>query len=591
MSLVATERLTGPPGGQAEPQGPPSIVSNRRQIDNRFPVVAFTVRSGGRPFFEVLLTTDRSLFDPAQRDRRTESNFYSSRQDGGLTPALGSEAVYLVPAAVLRRFAESEPRPRELYYTVVAYETANGDGAAFAQPPERLVENAPSVSIASGFTGHTLAAVLSVPSSKLTRVGVRAAAAPEAATPATPEEDRAGGEDGTQFVTQVVLPEAPDEPAPAAVHYSDGLEHVYGPIDVEDGTAVWGSGGEPTALEEGDDVWADEWDEVGTWEEPASELSAAPEPDAGYAPLETGADMPASESVARPLTLEDQRLIIERIAETESGSHRYAALNADGEFKGRFGPDHPAYQKFHVGLSFGIIQFTQDSGSLGQLLSMMRDRDPQAFAEIFGPDADELVRVTTAAGPPSRESADGRSARVQPVAGADLWEDPWLDRFRRAGDHLPFQAAQNELAATNYLQPMLKFAGWLGLDTDRALTIVVDRAVQMGVQGARHWIIDAVGPVSTTALRQQALAALGSSDLRSFQEATGLVADNLWGPLTHAAMVAALRRLGSESPVPIPTRDQMLDTIVRRAAGEFWARRVERLRNSTVFADTAFVLS
>jgi hypothetical protein len=590
MSQLATERLTAPPSAESEAPGPPTIAANRRQIDDRFPTVAFTVRSNGRPFYEVIVTTDRSLFDPANRDRRTEANFYSSRQDGGLTPALGGEAVYLVPAAVLRRFAQAEPKPRELYYTVAAYETAGGEGAVFALLPERLVQEGPSVSIASGFSGHTLARVLSVPTQKLTRIATLTASA--AAPAPSPEEDRAAGEDGTTFVADVpaLAPEVDILPARSPVTYSDGLEDVYGPIDA-DGLAVWGDRVEPTALEEGDDVWKDEeWEEVGRWEQPSAGAVAAPEPDVGYAPLEGGPEAVAP-AAPRPLTLEDQRMVIERIAETESGSHRYSAINADGEFKGRFGPDHPAYQRYHVGLSYGIIQFTQDSGSLGQLLTMMRDRDPQSFDGIFGPDATALVSVTSAPGPPSRESPGGRSARVQPVGGADLWEDPWLDRFRRAGDHLPFQAAQNELAATNYLQPMLQFAGWLGLDTDRALTIVVDRAVQMGVQGARHWIIDAVGPVSTTALRQQALGALGQEDLRGFQAATdGLVADNLWGPLTHAAMVSALRRLGSESPVPIPTRDQMLDAIVRRAAGELWGPRVERLRGSTAFTDTVFLL-
>ena len=38
------------------------------------------------------------------------------------------------------------------------------------------------------------------------------------------------------------------------------------------------------------------------------------------------------------LTIDDKRAIIEQIAGAESGSDRYGAINADGEFKGRFGP-------------------------------------------------------------------------------------------------------------------------------------------------------------------------------------------------------------------------------------------------------------
>jgi hypothetical protein len=137
---------------------------------------------------------------------------------------------------------------------------------------------------------------------------------------------------------------------------------------------------------------------------------------------------------------------------------------------------------------------------------------------------------------------------------------------------------------------MVRFAGDLGLDTDRALAMTYDRAVQMGVNGARHWIIAAVGPISTPALRQQALTAVGFEDLGGFQQAAGLDADNLWGPVTHAALVGACRALGSASPVPLPTLEQMLDAMVRRADADhaFWAGRVKRLRGDSGFTDQPY---
>jgi hypothetical protein len=240
-----------------------------------------------------------------------------------------------------------------------------------------------------------------------------------------------------------------------------------------------------------------------------------------------------------------------------------------------------------VGLSYGLIQFTQESGSLGRLLAMMRDRDAATFRQIFGDHADELIEVTTAPGPPAAESPDGRSARTQPIDGTDLWDEPWISRFRQAGQVTAFQAAQNELAATAYLDPVVGFAGDMGLDTDRALAMTLDRSVQMGVAGALHWITAAVGPISTPALRQQALAALDFGDLGAFQVAWHLQPDNLWGPLTHAGLVGALRQLGSASPIPLPTLDQMLDAMVRRADADdaFWASRVKRLRTADGFTD------
>lgn len=291
----------------------------------------------------------------------------------------------------------------------------------------------------------------------------------------------------------------------------------------------------------------------------------------------------------RQLTPEEKRRIIFEIARFESGQAGYAAINPDGEFSGDFGTDHPAYQTYHIGLSYGIIQFTQDSGSLGTLLERMRTRDAATFNQVFGAYAAELVRVTTAPGPSSKNVPGGRSARVQPVGGADLWVEPWLSRFRRAANHRPFQEVQEEVAAELYLEPIRQFAAWLGLDTDRALAMVVDRAINMGLAGARAWIIEAVGPVRTAAQRQQALQALGYPNLRRFQEATeGLTVDGAWGPFSHAAMVAALRAMGDASPIQIPTREEMMDAMVRHAAGRRWAHRVEGLRNSNEFDDTPY---
>jgi hypothetical protein len=79
-------------------------------------------------------------------------------------------------------------------------------------------------------------------------------------------------------------------------------------------------------------------------------------------------------------------------------------------------------------------------------------------------------------------------------------------------------------------------------------------------------------------------------DLGSFQKAWRLQADNLWGPLTHAGLVGALRQLGSGSPIPLPTLEQMLDAMVRRAEADqaFWASRVKQLRTAGAFTDRPY---
>ncbi len=732
------------------------ITPTRRSIDNRFPVLGFDVRVGDMHFYEVLLTTDRKWFDPANASGRQAANFYSSRQDGGLIRATGDPSRYMAPAAVLRAFAQSEPKPTDIYYTLIAYRSADGAGPVFAFTPESLSTAAPSVSVAPSFTGQTLSAVLGISADKLRRVSESGVSASWDSRQASAyaagngnghgahvnaEDDRSEGEDGygvasslsdgeDDFWSDAQLAASSDamdaeggawsaedgyelnngQPAQAAPQsyeydeaesfaaedgtpyqqlsdggpaYDDGYGDTSGDGDASPKAAAQSSSfpagmNEPQPLYDGEGGGYDDGGSLSYDEErydfakaasaDEDETGAYPSEEFSYDPqglgyqessngngngnghagsyqasaeneYETGgygdeysqsasadgdygdegdidfqaldlppeatvrASQPASggggaavaaapaRTAAPPLTIDVKRRIIEQIARFESGSAGYKAINADGEYAGRFGTDHPAYHRYHIGLSYGNVQFTQDGGGLGRLLTMMRDRDAANFSNIFGPQADELIRVTNAAGPASKDSPGGRSARVQPIAGADIWEQPWRARFERAGDHVPFQAAQNELASAAYLDPMLRFAECLGLDTDRALAMVVDRSIQMGVGGARRWIIEAVGPVQTPALRQQALTALHKSDLRSFQSGFNwLQADGQWGALTHAAMVGALRALGAASPVPIPTREQMLDAMVRRAAGRRWAHRVEQLRRSPAFTDTVYTL-
>jgi hypothetical protein len=138
-----------------------------------------------------------------------------------------------------------------------------------------------------------------------------------------------------------------------------------------------------------------------------------------------------------------------------------------------------------------------------------------------------------------------------------------------------------------FLDPTLPFAAGFGLDTERALAMLADRAMQMGPRGALRWIADAVGPIRTDAQRQQALGVLGFPGVPEFQRAAGVRRDGDFGPFTQAAMVGALRRLGAASPIPIPTREQLMDAIVARAdsQGAPWRQRPRTVRTSPEFGD------
>lgn len=116
--------------------------------------------------------------------------------------------------------------------------------------------------------------------------------------------------------------------------------------------------------------------------------------------------------------------------------------------------------------------------------------------------------------------------------------------------------------------------------------MVLDRAIAQGLNGARHWVIETVGPAQTAAQRAAALRALGFEDVAAFQAASpDLLKDEQFGPITHAALVAALRSLGPTSPLPVLTPGQMLDAMVQRAASQPWGHRLARLRTMDGLGD------
>lgn len=293
------------------------------------------------------------------------------------------------------------------------------------------------------------------------------------------------------------------------------------------------------------------------------------------------------------LSAVDRLRMIDLVARFESGPAGYAAVNADGEFNT---PSLAQFQRTHVGLSWGYVQFTQRYGTLGDVLSACERRDPTEFARTFGDAADRLIEVT---------NAPTEDARLAPVADSRLWEEPWLGRFSRAGGVAEFQAAQREVADTYFFVPNLSLAGWLAFATDRALTMVFDRAVQMGRAGALRWIVGTVSPIRSQKQRAAALAALNVEDLPAFARSLGGEMELLIGPAenatwstpVHAALLGALRKLGAGSPIAMPSLNEMLDALVRaarvnaRGGDRFWtiaASRLATLRTTNELTDAPY---
>jgi hypothetical protein len=111
----------------------------------------------------------------------------------------------------------------------------------------------------------------------------------------------------------------------------------------------------------------------------------------------------------------------------------------------------------------------------------------------------------------------------------------------------------------------------------------------MGRGGGLSWVLRAVGPIQSSADREVALRVLGQADVRAFQESVAphLPVTGRWGAQTHAAMAAALRDLGSGSPLPVADRDTMLQRMVDASRGtRFHARVLALFENKSELSDT-----
>jgi hypothetical protein len=560
------------------------ITPTRTYVERRFPTLGFTVDAGGLLFFEVLLTTDRTLFDPANASRRTPATFYASREHSGLIRADNEAAVYLVPTSVMRRFAGA----REIFYTAAGYMSAQGQDPAYAMPPAQLSREAPSVGVASDFMGRSFASSFAIPANVLQRVrddGAYGSSASGNGSGAMTQAygdvefdadaDRVAGEDGYGLSASIDYDDnaapmnaaeggdadmsyaADDEPeaaSAAGLDYYDGYDEpipassaseasAYGGYDEDDyaasttqQNAYESDASEPSMLEDEDEARRERdgtYTSAGYGDE--ADDAAAPAP--AYKALDTV-----------PLTPREQRRIMDTLLAAAWPGGSYTSII----------PETDAASTPGAGLSVGIAPFTQWSGALGELLKTMEQRDGGAFRRIFGPKWKELRDSASAAKPADRMKA---------VDGADLWRVPWLARFKNAGTHKPFQAAQNETAAVLFLQPIISYAFGLGLNSDRGLLMLaaILRRISFNVENplgaAIQWLVTAASPLKTDAQRQQALVALGSA----FQEAQHIEAGKTWSNLQHYAVLAELRRSG-RSPVPLPSRRESLDLIVKYAA-------------------------
>ncbi len=165
------------------------------------------------------------------------------------------------------------------------------------------------------------------------------------------------------------------------------------------------------------------------------------------------------------------------------------------------------------GLSWGMIQWTQEGGGLGDVLLEITEKEPELVQSYLGVATYAILKNLNA--PPEERSIhdkfitpDGQFMR--------LWEMPWADKnwakkkddaqiglFNRLGAHARVRQLQLEVAANGpYMRSAIQIVKMLDLQTERGLTMAFNRAVHQGAQGAlsiastlaHHWNVENTKP-------------------------------------------------------------------------------------------------
>lgn len=183
---------------------------------------------------------------------------------------------------------------------------------------------------------------------------------------------------------------------------------------------------------------------------------------AGDAP--SPAPRPGSEPTPQPATRDRASLsvealfpIVEAVARGISGAAGYAYMGEDPQ---------------GAGLRYGLLGLRLDTGDMGGALRLAAARDQEAALAALGPDGAALLAAAQAA---------DRAARLQPVAGAPLWQEPWKSRLSAAAGRDIFRAAQNEYAVEALLRPAAALVlAQPGLASGTALAMALCLLAEMG---------------------------------------------------------------------------------------------------------------
>ena len=265
------------------------------------------------------------------------------------------------------------------------------------------------------------------------------------------------------------------------------------------------------------------------------------------------------------LTENEKRQIIASVALCEMNGDGYGSINADQEFVGNMGDVSYAHI-VHLGLSYGLIQYVQDLGPLGDVLKKMYEKDSAQFIKIFGGGdeaiAKSLIVLTTTGHPnfvgkkgahPSglaywasirktdlgkklkkeaTTDSDGdkksdlavekeiRGVRVHPLIpkqgepAIDIWKGVWKERFLEAGKVAAFQEVQLDMAVKNYLNKVLSLAKEMKVRSALALAFLTACKVRGAEMKLLNDVADDLGikvPFKTNADERKCIEAIAKA--------------------------------------------------------------------------------
>ena len=171
-----------------------TVSPSRTEVRRADPSLSFRVVAPGARGFDVIVTTEPALFDPANAHRRTPKNFRSSRQDFGGEVIEIETGFYLLPRAFLRDLMSLDPKPTRLYYIAVAYNDPAARQGRYSVMPEAMASQAPFVGLAADLAAANLSRMLGVAVDRLGAVNARGRVmAVAASASATPLPDAIGG--------------------------------------------------------------------------------------------------------------------------------------------------------------------------------------------------------------------------------------------------------------------------------------------------------------------------------------------------------------------------------------------------------------